>query len=199
MENGASQNTPTALDELVDEEHFRFKMPLDKAMRQVQLALIQLQAQPAYSALKLNLTSAELNLVTFTEFSAGGEATVFVVTVAGDVAVQSTNTLRIALEDIPALGRGVTDLGVSPADTILQLGKAMFQVLAQARDGQPQLVLKDATIAVELAVNANGSIEVAAPNLLKTILSAFGFEAAVKAGAKVTRTSSITLNFDGQG
>lgn len=178
----------------------KVRIPLDQALVQVQWALIKLQSQPGYADLDIELKTVDLDLVTYTDFSVEGEATVYVVTVAGDIAVKSTNTLKIALRPPAPRTEDEAALDIETVgETIERLGEAMFSIVAQARDGFPPLELKEGGVAVELVVDGGGSVKVATPGAWGKILKLFGFDASVKAASRATRTSTITLTFKNAG
>lgn len=181
------------------ETYFPNRMPLNDALTQVQWALIKLQSQPDYADLGLKLTSVDLNLVTYADITASGEVKILVVTVAGEIAAKSTNTLNVTLQ--PPKAKAVDALGeeeMTTAETVEALGKAMMSVVSHAMNGNPPLELKEGKITVELVVDAKGSITVATPSILEGVLKLlFGEDLGIEAkvGSNLILTSSIELTF----
>lgn len=166
------------------------------ALEILQNSLNRIKANNLLEGSGATLESADISLETVTETSINGEVTILVVTVAGAAARNSTHTVSMTLEPaVPIRGLDRQDTAVV-VESLVSLTRELGKTAKAARQGTAtQLTLSKGSIKVDLIISANGSIEVSAPGIWKTILEKIGFDAKASAATEFISTSSITLNF----
>lgn len=167
-------------------------MTLENALTQVQWALLRIRDEMA--DLGIRLDSADLNLETVREAKGEGEITVWVVTVAGSIAANTTNTMSMSLR--PPTAEVETRQLQEVQDDLVDLSRELFTVVKEAaKSPSIPLEFENGSITVKLVVDKDGSLKVAAPGLLKELLKRVGFDASVTVEGNWVSTSTIVLNY----
>jgi Trypsin-co-occurring domain 2 len=122
-------------------------------VRDMKSALVAANDQLGQNALKV--TKVDLELHTVINKSAGGEISIKVLEIGGDVSKDETNTLSLTL--VPSVG-GLELMASAPEDlvaAIVAIGAASWE----AANAPPAFDLNEATVELEVGVTTEGQVK----------------------------------------
>lgn len=170
----------------------KYQMNLVDAVNVIQEAIVRIHAR---NNGVMQLKNALVEFSTEIEAEAGGEISVFVVSVTANTGFASSNTISLTLEPTDS-DQAIESLVTTPVDAFVAMADEIVRAVEHAASaGNPtvRLVHGESSVSLDLVVTEEGKLSVGTPSLFEKLLK---MNARVEGGIRRVAKNSITLNFD---